>query len=193
MPGSQLLSKRLDIISFTICAVFFVLKDYNNGIISSCMLIPRDEMLDLLDEYVQSLGRPPLKENFELYIALLSLAGILITVIEICIYTCFFHHLYKHQNSEKIIRLLDQETIKRRNKRNAVSFFGQFCSFCIEISLMIVILLVTANKQHTTLFFFVKFTGFTLMATIDVLTSNLLRRRFVQRWHYVLSYICRNN
>ena len=37
--------------------------------------------------------------------------GIWITIIEISIYTFFFHHLYKHDNSEGLRRLLDKETI----------------------------------------------------------------------------------
>lgn len=165
-----------------LCVALFLLKDYDDGIIDSCLLVPRGQMLDLLDEYAQSLGRTPLKENFEIFVALTSLIGIFITVIEIFIYICFFHHVYKHENKERILQLLDKETIKRRNDKNAISFLGQFCSFTIEISGMIIMFVCTKNKFLLPLIPCVRVIGFTLMALLDVLTSSQLRLRFVQRW-----------
>ena len=171
-----------------VCVVLFAQNDYEESTNGMCRLSLKSMMLELLDEYEQSRGNTSIYNYWLNVRVVLGFIGILITVIEISIYICFFHHIYKHDNSERIRRLLDQATIKRRNKKNAVTFFGQFCSFVIEISVMIFISLGTQMPQGHFIFW-VKYIGFASMAIIEVLTSAQLRSKFFERWSFVRGFI----
>ena len=46
----------------------------------------------------------------------------------------FFYNIYKHDNSDVLRKLLGRNTIRNRNRKNAITFLGQFGTFIIEIS-----------------------------------------------------------
>ena len=49
---------------------------------------------------------------------------LLVTIIEICLYISFFQHMYKHDNCTRLARIIEPAIIHKRNKQNAISFFG---------------------------------------------------------------------
>ena len=141
-------------------------------------------IIQILDDYQISVGYPSLLiSNIILGISFGTICLIL-EVAEIVIYVLFFHHMYKHDNNEKLKKLLGADEIKRRNSRNAMSFFSAFCSFVVEIASIIMLM------------FFIKFTSpesglivaaillrkfnLTAMAIIEVVTSYQLRSMIIE-------------
>ena len=167
-----------------VCVVLLAVNDYEESTNGMCLLTQKHTMLELLDEYELSRGNPSIYNYWRNVRVVLGFFGILITVMEISIYTCFFLHMFKHDNSESLRRLLDQKTIKRRNTKNAVTFFGQFCSFAIEIGVMIAMIFY-ARMQYKLVLVWLKYIGFASMAMIEVLTSGQLRSRFFNRWFFL--------
>ena len=83
----------------------------------------------------------------------------------------------KHDNNERLRRLLEINVIKRRNRRNAITFFGQFCSFAFEFSFGIAILCAVKGHAPWIAVFILKALSFTSMSIVEVLTSSSLRPR----------------
>ena len=180
----------------TVCVVLFGLSDYEATTNDWCILAPQHQMLQLLDEYEQSRQNPPIYSYWRNVGVALGIIGIWMTVLEISIYICFFHYIYKHDNSEGMRRLLDQEIIKRRNKKNAVTFFGQFCSFVIDVSVMTFLILQASMNWNDTfglVFVWIKLIGFASVSIVEVLTSSRLRARLFERWSFVVARISHHN
>ena len=113
------------------------------------------------------------------------------TVIEICIYVSFFHFVYQHDNSEWLKKILDTKCIQKRNKTNAITFFGQFCSFLFELIYWILVLLAfVVGRKEGFLWAsasFLRFISFSTMAAIDVLISNSLRPKLFESFRKLLN------
>ena len=87
--------------------------------------------------------------------------------------------MYQHDNDVRLQVLLGSKVIQRRNQRNAITFFGQFCSFAFEIGLnMVMISAVEGNASWDVVILF-KMVAFTSMAIIEDLTNPSLRRRVI--------------
>ena len=140
----------------------------------------------LLDEYEQSLGNPSIFAFWTSTVLAMSYSRVFMVVFEIIIYGLFFYHMYKHDNSEMLRRLLDPNVTRNRNRTNAVTFFGQFCSFVIELSWTILyIITIPLNnnlsnnpyKELIVIRFILRLVSFTCIPIIEVLTSKTLRAR----------------
>ena len=105
----------------------------------------------------------------------------IITIAEISIYVSFFHYMYKHDNNERLARLLEPANIKKRNRQNALTFFGQFCAFVFEFIGGILILMATYGYNGYGAVYVLKHASFTAISVIEVLTSSILRPR-IFRW-----------
>ena len=145
----------------------------------SCRLFIHLELMQIMDAFEQSRENLPLSANWANTRVWVGFAGMCMIVTEISIYISFFHFIHKHDNSETLRRLLGQNVIQNRNKRNAVTFFGQFCSFVIEVSIMIAFTVASKWKSQYSFYMmlFFKYAGFTAMAIVEVLTSGQLRSR----------------
>ena len=143
------------------------------------MLVFRKPMLVILDEYEQSLGNFSIISYWATTQMTISVIMLFMVVAEIIIYIIFFHHMYKHDNSQGLRRLLDPSVIRSRNRRNAITFFGQFCSFFFEFSwiLFFVLTAVIGNRTKELIFsrFLIKMVSFPVISVLDVLTSTTLR------------------
>ena len=146
-----------------------------------CMLLPKYNILQILDDYGQSIGMPPVLPLM-MQLRVSSVVGMmLLTSSELGVYFTIFYFLYKHDNSENFRRILDYKNIKARNKKNAVTFFAQFCSFVIELLFMILCInaLKFGNSNNYVYYSLtiLKKTCWTIMAIIEVLASSTLRSR----------------
>ncbi len=54
------------------------------------------------------------------------------TFVEVSSYIILFHHIWKHDNN-LAADVLDQNIIKKRNRVNALSVFGLFVTWVIEV------------------------------------------------------------
>ena len=142
---------------------------------NNCVMIPGSDFLEVIGGYQKTLG------SFQSYLYLnqlrryLSMTMVFLTLAELTIYIFFFRHLYIHDNSDTLLSALGATAIKTRNKRNALTFFAQFCSFIFEISFMLLLFLAslaTPNKSHAYLLaIFWKKIAFAVVAVLEVRTS----------------------
>ena len=155
------------------------ISDYEQIILENCNVPPNIEILRLLDEYEQGRGGPNILQYF--FHPRVINAGImlLVTLSELSIYVIFFRFIYRHDNNERLRRLLDPSIIKQRNRTNAITFFGTFCSFLFEISIWILhVLVMFAGKKFILLGATISISrtiSFTCMTVIEVVTSSSLR------------------
>ena len=147
----------------------------NFDLSKNCIIVPGVNFLNVLGAYQQSSGVFPsyyYQNQIRPYFIVVMLS---LTLAEIFIYLIFFWHFYKHDNSESLRKLLEPKIIKQRNKRNALTFFSQFCTFIFEISFIILMLLAsfaTQNpKEKYLLATFLKKLTFASIAMIEVFTS----------------------
>ena len=142
--------------------------------------------LEYIDDYIQSAGLPTALTGWKQSYLGVRVVYMLATATEICMYISFFHFMYIHDNCKNLARLLEPAVIRQRNKQNATSFFGQFCSFVMEFIgdiLFIVAIVKSApsgeNEQDD--FYIYAFINkpvtFAAIAFIEVMTSNVLRAR----------------
>ena len=95
--------------------------------------------------------------------------------IEFSIYIWFFCHRYQNDNGN-IRHLLEPQNIRNRNRKNAVTFLGQFYGFVIEyaflLSFLLLHLFASEHAQHfRVLVVLVKLMDFGLLSAVEVLTS----------------------
>ena len=185
--GRKTLFKIILIVGLVV-AVFSVFlesyHDYEHLIRDNCQLIARKSIMILLDEYEQSRGEPSIYMYWTTMKLAVAYSRVCMVVLEIIIYAMFFIHVYKHDNNELLRRLLTPNVTRNRNRTNAISFFGQFCSFVIEFSWIILYVItipldnkVGSYKEFIVIRFIVRLLSFTCIPIIEVLTSNSLRNR----------------
>jgi hypothetical protein len=162
---------------------YSIYTDYSKLFIDTCMFVPKLQVLQSLDEYEQSRGNlSTMSYLIKIEIGIGAVMA-LMTISEIIIYIVFFHHMYKHDNSDRLRRLLERNVIKGRNRRNAITFFGQFCSFMFEFTevLLFVLAYTIGTKTNNLPLIAIVFrrSSFVIMPMVEVMTSDVLRgRRF---------------
>ena len=144
---------------------------------------------ELLEDYEQSLGRSPSLPSIKYTYLGERLTYLLLTLTEICLYVSFFHYMYKHDNCQKLKRLLEPAIIHQRNKTNAISFFGQFCSFVLEFIRNVFFLVALVNaapkneNEQIDMFAFAYCSipvTFAAISFIEVILSNVLRAKMMK-------------
>ena len=142
--------------------------------------------LEYIDDYIQSARLPTALIGWKQSYLGVRAVYMLATATEICMYISFFHFMYIHDNCKRLARLLGPAVIRQRNKQNATSFFGQFCSFVMEFIgdiLFIIAIIKSApsgdNEQEDYYIyaFINKPITFAAISFIEVMTSNVLRAR----------------
>ena len=146
-----------------------------------CMLLPKYNILQLLDDYGQSVGNAPVNSLMMKLRVSSWLVMMFFSATELGIYVAIFYFLYKHDNSENLRRILDYQCIKARNKKNAVTFFAQFCSFVTKLVFMIFCVNALRFGKSNNFVYYVltilKKTCLCSMAVIEVVASSTLRSR----------------
>ena len=160
-----------------------IFNPFRNPLMPMCMYQTTKSIVQILDDYQMSLGYLSLLDS---YILLGISAGslcLILEVVEIVTYVLFFHHMYKHDNNERLKKLLGADEIKRRNSRNAMSFFSAFCSFVVETAsiVMLMFFLKFSAPESGLLVFAILLRKFNLtaMAIIEVVTSYQLKSMII--------------
>ena len=168
-------------------AIFFVIiatsHDYVQFFEETCMMVPKLWILQMLDEYEQSRNNLPIMPYFAKVHIAIGFSMIFAIILEIFIYGIFFHHMYLHNNRKILGDLLEPAVIKRRNRKNAISFFGEFCSFFIQLTVVSLMLMSYTygspnNGLHMIAMAFWRM-SFAIMSLVEVLLSNILRKRML--------------
>jgi hypothetical protein len=145
------------------------------------MFVPKGPLLQILDEYEQSRGNVSIILYYLEVNAGIAFVMLVMLISEIIIYCIFFHHMYKHDNNQRLRRLLEPQVIKRRNRKNAITFFGQFCSFVFEFTGLVLFTVAyligtRATSLHLVAIVFSRI-SFAIMPMVEVLTSDVLRKK----------------
>ena len=155
------------------------MNDYEKLLTDNCHIPANPNILLVLDEYKMAGGysSPYIRFIYPRVINGMIMVGM--TVVEICIYVAFFHFVYQHDNSKSLEKILEKRCVHKRNKTNAITFFGQFCSFLFELTFWILLLLAFVVGRKEGILWasasFLRFISFSVIAAIDVLVSNSLR------------------
>ena len=162
--------------------------DYQKLQDDTCMLVKKQLIFEILDEYEQSQGKA---SPLAYWVVSRRISGaIMVTMIisELIIYVMFFHHMYTHDNSTNLRRVLEPRIIKERNKRNAITFFGQFCSFAFELMTMLLFILGSTLENKDNIIHDIGIgmwrTSFAVMSLVEVLTSPVLRKKVFKLYLY---------
>ena len=73
--------------------------------------------------------------------------GIGLTTIEITSYIVLYYHISCHNNNKTIQQILDKNTIKNRNRTNAISLTGMFLSWAWEVWYLLLVGIVRYLKS----------------------------------------------
>ena len=163
--------------------------DYGKLQLELCLLKRNGLVYEVLNEYEQSRDNHEILSNFRSLRKYAGLMCFIAVVSEMIIYVMFFHHLYKNDNNVDLKKLLDKKVINARNRKNAITFFGQFCSFIIEMTqIAIYVIALRTDKEH--IMFEVVLNlyqiSFAAICIVEVLTSNVLRVRLAQKLENIL-------
>ena len=169
----------------SLAAIFLSMEyitDYTQIQQENCMTWPQLRLLIVwLEEYKESQGYESTALFWSVIPRVVWLILIAMTLAEITTYIVYFHYIYRHDNSENLARLLEPAVIRKRNKMNAITFFGQFCSFVFDISINILLVIITTAfgnyRASYAVLFILKTASFPAMSMVEVLTSNNLRSR----------------
>ena len=115
-----------------------------------CLAAPgMQRILGATDDYSYSIGAKSMLEDMGIVYQVTASAMLIMSIIEISIYITFFRIMYKQNNTENLLILLGSDVIKKRNKQNATTFFGQFCTFLTEVTMSILILFLSSELHLT--------------------------------------------
>ena len=161
---------------FTVLIIVF---DYLwNPLRPPCMYLTDRNTLESIDTYRQSSGNTP----FLPYHTVLSVSRFVLCIsfelAEIIIYIIFFHHMYKHDNNDRLRKLLGNEIINQRMERNAMSFASLFFSFLVEALFLTMMFISRIFLSNTSLFIVslnLRKCTLSVIAIVEVLTSCELR------------------
>ena len=97
---------------------------------------------------------------------------------EIGCYIIFFHHAYKHDNGP-IKLLLPPEVTRQRNRKNLISFAGQFQVFLTQITFKVALITIMAmdieGQRLKAIMVLVKCMDFGILSFVEVAVSEDLR------------------
>ena len=145
-----------------------------------CMYMVPVNMLETLDTYRQSIGNQPFLSYHKMHRISLAFFSIAATLSEVFIYVVFFHHMYKHDNNERLRKLLGNEVISERNRKNAISFLSLFFSFLVELFFLIIVYFFAIFEKKDNVGFILPIRTISLaaIAVVEAVTSCALRSKF---------------
>ena len=182
--GVKVLRNIVLFAGLAITSFFITMMNMNNVnkfIGEKCVYLKDKAILKLIDNYQQSIGEDSLFSlwHFSRTITL-KILGVM-TVIEISIYSFLFHYMYKHDNNEKLKRLLNPAAIRQRNRTNLFTFVGHFSLFVLKLTLNIIfVLAVLFGDRENGLWMIslmIKTISFAILSSVEILMSSSLRQR----------------
>ena len=171
-------------ISMCLIGSFHINDTFWDPVQPPCMYRVPGNVLEFLDTYRQSIGHQSFLSYHNMNRISLLTVNLALTLSEVIIYVIFFHHIYKQDNTETLKKLLGNEVINERNRKNVMSFMSLFFSFLVESFFLIILYLSSNSETKETLFkypFFVRNISLTAIAAVEVATSNVLRPIMLQK------------
>ena len=106
--------------------------------------------------------------------------GIGLTTIEITSYIVLYYHISCHNNNKTIQQILDKNTIKNRNRTNAISLTGMFLSWAWEVWYLLLVgiisLVINDANWFRELATLIKCYEFYFIPLVQIYTSAPIKR-----------------
>ena len=113
---------------------------------------------------------PILRANFIIVLAIFSICNI----IELVCYLVLFHYIYHHNKSIGAI-VLRPELIHQRNRKNAITMVGQFCSWILELSYFFLLIFFATRLYHDQrreIASIIKLSEFSFIPLVQIITTS---------------------
>ena len=131
---------------------------------------------EVMHEY--SLKRGLTSPQSELIPHLIVWSALLAILTEFFCYVVFFHHLHSHDKEMIKKKLLPDTEIRRRHRKNAITFLGQFYGFIVEFARVSLLIYSMAPNSDITYRFVMTMSiwiEFGILSIVEVMTSQGLR------------------
>ena len=106
--------------------------------------------------------------------------GICLTATEITSYIVLYYHISCHNNNKTIQQILDKNTIKNRNRTNAISLTGMFLSWAWEVWYLLLVgiisLVINDANWFRELATLIKCYEFYFIPLVQIYTSAPIKR-----------------
>ena len=119
---------------------------------------------------------------------MLIVASLVAAAIELACYVLFFQHLDEHDKAMLKKKVLKTGKVKRRRRKNAITFLGQFYGFCVEMMVYSGLIYTFREKSSISyrlgivLCFWIEFG---IVSIVEVMTSNNLRQYLPHNLHHL--------
>jgi hypothetical protein len=114
---------------------------------------------------------------------LITSGGIVFPLVELTCYLVIFHHVFTLDNGN-IKKFLDKECTRQRNRRNAITFLGQFWGFGTKFAIMVIltisIVLGGTNTQFKAFSAVLNCSVLGILSIVEVIASESLRHDFIE-------------
>ena len=116
------------------------------------------------------------------------MVSLLAVAAELVCYVMFFQHLSRHDKAMLRKKVLEIGKVKRRRRRNAITFLGQFYGFIVEVMLYLGLIYTLNKNSHIeyrlgmVLFGWIEFG---ICSVVEVMTSNNLREYLPHNYHHL--------
>jgi len=67
-----------------------------------------------------------------------TINSVLMNFLELSAYIYIFHYIYRHNKSAFANRILNQEIVQQRHKKNAITLIGQLSLWCLQVSTIVI-------------------------------------------------------
>ena len=105
---------------------------------------------------------------------------------ELICYVIFFHHLYSHNQGLLTREVLKVGEVRKRHRKNAITFLGQFYGFIVECTITFGLGLTmerNANISYRLLLIICIWLEFGILSVIEVMASEGLREKLPHNRH----------
>ena len=103
------------------------------------------------------------------------------TIAQILCYVAIASYIYNHDNSATTRRILSAGVIRERNRTNAITLFGQLCTFLLQMVMYGIIFVIKASTnwrpQIVAAIIPIKIGFFAIISLVEIITSPSLKKR----------------
>jgi len=162
----------------TILTVLYVVEESSHRVVINICMGQSSAMIDIMRQY-EGPGDMPSGNNLQV---IASCTAIFLVVAELGCYVVYFHHVFRNDNGN-IRNFLQENVIRARNKKNTISFLGQFYGFVTEFIFMVILTITLLMGKYylelKAISVVVKFIEFGAFAMVEVLTCQEIRKEYV--------------
>ena len=132
-------------------------------------------MREIINEYSLTLGS--ISNQPEVFPKLIVAMIFLGLSIEISCYVIIFHTIYTHDENMLKLKRIQTGELRRRHRRNAITFLGQFYSFMVEGGITVILAYTMTDQSDISFRLFIviyRWVEFGTLSVVEVMSSHSL-------------------